>query len=475
MIEETARTKIIGTIGPATQDTETLRELIDAGLDAFRLNFSHGSHDVHAQTILNIREACSLSRVELPIILDLCGPKLRIGDVPEPFNLASGDRIRITTDDVPGNRDRISTIYKALAKDVRPKDLILIDDGLIELEVERVEGTEVFCVTREGGTVKAHKGMNLPGAVLSTPSVTEKDRMDIEFGVAHGVDFIALSFVRSHTDILELKSILKELGSPIPVIAKIEKPEAIKDIEKIIAATDMVMVARGDLGVEMPTEEVPILQKMIIRRCNAHNKPVITATQMLESMIHNPRPTRAEASDVANAVFDGTDAVMLSAETSVGEHPVLTVRIMNSIVRRAEQQINPMHRMRKEDIPGLAKDDLAIIVSRAACSIAEDTNASAIFAITKSGRTARLLSKYRIQTPIYAFTGSRTVVRELALVWGVNGALVEGMTDTDTSLKMVTDFSLESGFARKGDKVVFVAGIPLLQANRVNMIKVEEL
>ncbi len=475
MTTETARTKIIATIGPATQEIETLCQLIDAGLDAFRLNFSHGSHIVHEKTIRNIRKACLERGVELPVILDLCGPKLRIGEIPEPFMVTAGDRIVITTEDIPGTKERIATSYKALPSDVKPGDRILIDDGLIELTVETTEGTDVTCVVRNGGLVKSNKGMNLPGAKLSTPSITEKDRQDVKFGVERGVDFIALSFVRSHTDIIELQSLLRKLDSRIPVIAKIEKPEAIQDIENIIATADAVMVARGDLGVEMATEDVPILQKMIIRRCNAHNKPVITATQMLESMIHNPRPTRAEASDVANAVFDGTDAVMLSAETSVGDHPVAAVRIMNSIVRRAERQINPMHRMRKDDIPGLSRDDFGIIMSRAACAIAEDTEASAIFAITKSGRTARLLSKYRIQTPIFAFTGARSVVRELAIVWGVNGVLLEGMTDTDSSLKMVTDLSLRMGYAKEGENVVFVAGIPLLQTNKVNMIKVEEL
>lgn len=468
-----AKTKILGTIGPATGSVEGLTKLIHAGMDVARLNMSHGSHELHAETIGNIRKASEQTGMPLPILLDLCGPKIRIGEVQEEFILQTGDSIIITTDTVIGSRQRISTTYENLPRDVKRGDTILIDDGLIRLEVRGINGNDVECITVYGGVVKSKKGMNLPKVNISISSITEKDRMDLEFGIQHGVDFIALSFVRSRDDIKELRWLLKDRGAAIPVVAKIEKPEAIEDIDGIIQETDIVMVARGDLGVEMETEEVPILQKMIIEKCNDYNKPVITATQMLESMVTNAKPTRAEASDVANAVFDGTDAVMLSAETSVGKYPTQAVSIMNTIVLKAEERPDPrkhIHLRRKKG--SLSHADH---ICRAACIMAEDAEASAIIAITKSGRTAQKLSRFRPHIPIIAFTESEDVIRKLKIVWGVQGELIDRVEETDATLNKAKKAALALGYVSRGDTVIYVTGIPLVESSQANMIKLEEI
>jgi pyruvate kinase len=475
MIMNFAKTKIICTIGPATKSVEKLTELMEAGMDVARLNFSHGSYPDHLETITNIREASKKYGRPIPILLDLCGPKLRIGEVKEEFSIAKGEEIIITTENIIGTRDKISTVYQDLPKDVKINDKILIDDGLIKLSVTKTEGTEVFCTVIDGGVIKSKKGMNLPGVNVSSPSITDKDKDDVLFGIKNKVDFFALSFVRSWKDIQDLREFIQKNndGKNKMIVAKIEKPEAISDIEGIIQEADMVMVARGDLGVEMNTEDVPILQKMIIEKCNYYNKPVITATQMLESMIHNARPTRAEASDVANAVFDGTDAVMLSAETSVGEYPIQTVQIMDKIARRAEQK---NWAMRTQFAPCYDEDmKLAGDLSSAACAIARDIKAAAIIAITKSGRTAKLLSRYRIATPILAFTEDEEVIKTLSIMWGVQGEAIDNLADTDTTLARSKELAIERGYVKKGDVVVFVAGIPLFISNVVNMIKVEKI
>jgi pyruvate kinase len=470
-----AKTKIICTIGPATQSIEKLIELMKAGMDVARLNFSHGCHDDHLQTILNVREASKIYGRQIPILMDLCGPKLRIGEVKEEFQVEKGEEIIITTDNIIGDKNKLSTVYQNLPKDVKPGDIILIDDGLIKLVVSKTEGNNVHCKILNNGIIKSKKGMNLPGVAVSAPSITEKDKEDVLFGLKNKVDFFALSFVRSWSDIKELREFIQQNNGGVNkmIVAKIEKPEAIADIDDIIQETDMVMVARGDLGVEMNTEDVPILQKMIIEKCNYYNKPVITATQMLESMIHNARPTRAEASDVANAVFDGTDAVMLSAETSVGEYPIQTVKIMDKIARRAEQK---NWAMRTQFAPTPNEDmKLAGDLSSAACSIARDIKAAAIIAITKSGRTAKLLSRYRVGTPILAFTEDEEVIKTLNIVWGVQGEMIDNLADTDTTLARSKELAIERGYIKKGDVVVFVAGIPLFISNVVNMIKVEKI
>lgn len=468
-----AKTKIVATIGPSSQKTETLINLIEAGLDVARLNFSHGSYSDHAISIKNIKEAARRTENPLAILADLCGPKIRLGELAEPREVKAGETIVITTNPEKSAEGAIPTIYQDLARDVQPGDPVLIDDGLIRLEVLASNGTEARCRVINDGTIKSRKGINLPGIKVSTPSLTEKDREDIDFIVTQPIDFIALSFVRSREDIKELRWLLKDRGSSLPIIAKIEKPEAIEDLDGIIDEADGIMVARGDLGVEMKTEEVPILQKSIIRKSNAANKPVITATQMLESMIDSPRPTRAEASDVANAVFDGTDAVMLSGETSVGDYPVETVRTMDAIVRTAEQtspeSFNITLRRRGKPLTDAEN------IGRAACLMAEEAGAAAIIAITRSGRTPRLLSRYRSSVPVIAFTESEATVRYLNLIWGVQAELIGELGDTDASLHKARDLALAKGYIHGGDTIIHTTGIPLLESSDTNMIKIERL
>ena len=465
------RTKIIGTIGPASADVEVLEELLKAGLDIVRLNFSHGDHESHARALENIETASQSTGIPVAVLADLCGPKIRLGDLEADIPLKVGEELIITTEEIVGTREKVPTIYKKLADDVTPGDTILIDDGLIRLEVLESGRSEVRCAVRTDGVLKSRKGINLPGVRVSSPSITEKDKRDLEFIIKHNIDFVALSFVRSRDDLKELRWFLKDRGKLLPIVAKIEKPEAVSDIDGIIDEADAVMVARGDLGVEMPTEEVPILQKMIISKCNARNKPVITATQMLESMIHNPRPTRAEASDVANAVFDGSDAVMLSAETSVGAYPETAVRIMDQIVRTAEKQSDTERaRIRARSDHPLSD---AQNICRAACDMAVEAKAAAIIAITKHGRTAQMLSRYRTLVPIIAFTESLETLRYMNILWGVQGELIDSVGETDATLRKARNLAVELGYVRRGDQVVYVTGIPLIESTNTNMIKIE--
>ncbi len=468
-----SKTKIICTIGPASMSVENLILLVNAGMDVARLNFSHGSYEEHLKVIDNIKEASNALGQPIPILMDLCGPKLRTGIVEPDTILEEGNRILITTDEIIGNKQKIYTNYKNLLKDVKPGNFILIDDGLIKLRAEKVSSDGVECEIIHGGLLKSKKGINLPGVNLSIPSITEKDIADLEFGLQHGIDFVALSFVRHHKDILELKNIMSKKGVMKPIIAKIEKPEAISDINAIIRDSDMVMVARGDLGVEMNTEEVPLLQKMIIEKCNYYGRPVITATQMLESMVSNPRPTRAEASDVANAVLDGTDAVMLSAETSVGQFPVHAVTIMDSIARKIEEKRRPIR-----DFTAVIKEEefnLVDKISKNACVLANEIKATAILVITKTGRTARFLSRYRPNTPIIAFTDNFDVLKQLNLVWGVKAERIPGISDTDTTLNDTKNLAKQLGYIDPGETIVFVAGIPIKESNIINMIKIDKI
>ncbi len=467
-----ARTKIIATLGPATSTVDKLVELIDAGMDIARVNFSHGSYEDHTKLIENIRKASEKTGFEIGILADLCGPKIRLGVMKQEFPIETGDKLIITTDDIQGGPGKIGTIYSSLSDDVVPGSRILIDDGLIELKVESINGNDIECVTVTGGTVKSRKGINLPGVDISAPALTEKDKCDVEFGCKLDVDFFALSFVRKPSDVTELREYIKKFGKKTPIVSKIEKPEAISEIIPIIRKSDAIMVARGDLGVEMKTEDVPVMQKMIIEKCRYYGKPAITATQMLDSMIEHPRPTRAEANDVANAVYDGTDAVMLSGETSVGKHPVKTLKIMDRIVRRAEERAPRNWEVitMMDDFKKLAGD-----LTKAACDLSETTYAQAILAITKSGRTAELLSKYRPFSPIIAFTESKKVIRRLSLYWGVQGQLIKKVYDTDTTIEKVRKKALESEFIKPGDNVIYVAGIPLESTSQVNMIKLEQI
>jgi pyruvate kinase len=468
------KTKIVCTIGPASNTVAMLVALINAGMNVARLNFSHGAHEEHLQNIRNVREAARLTGRQLAILQDLGGPKIRTGLLKnKTVELKNGERITITTQDILGDERRISMTYKNLPKDIKPGDRILIDDGLIELSVLTASGTEVQCEIRDGGTLKEKKGMNLPDTVVGVPSLTDKDILDLEFGLDNDVDYVALSFVRSAQDIATLKERIGAKGKTTPVVAKIEKPEAIKEFAAILQETDAVMVARGDLGVELPSEEVPMLQKMIIEQCNCVGKPVITATQMLESMIENQLPTRAESTDVANAVLDGTDAVMLSGETSVGQYPVEAVQMMDKIVKQAEAS------RRRKIVDIEQPSDITLhttdAIAHAACVLAEKIGGSAIVALTTSGTTAMMVAKYRPMTKIIGATDNPATVRALSLVWGVRGLLVDSLSDTDTTFDGLKRFVLQSGFVNRGDMVVFTGSIPVMKRGRTNMVKVERI
>lgn len=452
-----------------------INKMIHAGLDVARLNFSHGSHEEHAKHIQAIKEACAMAESPLAILADLCGPKIRLGTMEHNIEIKKGESIVVSTDPsgYSGDLKVIPTDYTQLPNDVKAGDRILMDDGLLQIVVRETHGKHVICEVIDGGTVKSRKGMNLPNVDVSVSAITEKDRKDLDFIVKQDIDFLALSFVRSSNDIRELRWLLKERKRSLPIIAKIEKPEAIEDIDAIIKETDMVMVARGDLGVEMSSHDVPVLQKMIIRKCIEANKPVITATQMLDSMIQNPRPTRAEASDVANAVFDRTDTVMLSGETSVGAFPIEAVRTMDQIIRSAEKEAyaDQGSRMRR----GNNELSDAENICRSACIMAREASAKAIIAITQSGRTAQMLSKYRIDTPVIAFSQNPETIRRMNIVWGVQGELIDKVDDTDSTLRYAKELAVRKGYISSGDRVIYVTGIPLLSSKAANMVKIEEV
>ncbi|HYR03426.1 MAG TPA: pyruvate kinase [Syntrophobacteria bacterium] len=433
MQKNNRRTKIIATIGPSSAAPAMIEQLIVSGVDVFRLNFSHGANKDKAEIIATVRSISGRLGKAVAILADLQGPKIRTGRMENgAIQLLKGDRLDITTDEVVGRPGLISTIYKPLPQDVKPGSRILMDDGLIELKVQSVTGNTVHCTVVEGGTLKDLKGINLPGVNVSSPSLTPKDRIDLEFCLEHGVDYLALSFVRKSSDVEELKQIIADRGLSTPVIAKIEKPEALRNFKAILKATDGVMVARGDLGVEIEAERVPLIQKKIIQACNAAGKPVITATQMLESMINHPRPTRAETSDVANAILDGTDGVMLSGETASGQFPVEAVRTMVRVARDVESTglvLPPSG-------SGARRYSIAEAVAEAACHAAATLKARALVVFTQSGSTAALISKFRPQLPIFAFTPFLEIEQRLALYWGVQTFHVGSMSVAKLSVWM---------------------------------------
>lgn len=471
MDKSARKTKIIATLGPVSSSPEMMGKLMEAGADLFRLNFSHGTNDQRRETIAVIRRLSAAKGKEIGILADLQGPKIRTGRMEDgAIPLQKGDILDITTDEVKGTSSLISTIYKALPTDVKPGSRILMDDGLIELRVQSIEGNRVRCIVVEGGTLKDLKGINLPGVHVSAPSLSEKDLRDLDFCLAEGVDYIALSFVRTAADVEDLKRILFERGVHIPVVAKIEKPEALRNFKSILKAADAVMVARGDLGVEISAEKVPLFQKKIIRACNEAGKPVITATQMLESMINHPRPTRAETSDVANAILDGTDAVMLSGETASGQFPLEAVRTMVKVALDVERYAQ------MEDAPRLRRHGAAIAeaVAEAACRAAVTVNARAIAVMTQSGSTAALISKFRPPLPIIAFTQSLETRRRLSLYWGVKPFAIGPMTGTDEQISAVESTLLSGGY-RKGDIIVVTMGVPVEARGSTNLMKVHKL
>lgn len=464
------RTKIVCTLGPATATGDRVRELVDSGMDVARLNFSHGDHADHEENYTHVRAASDATGRAVGILADLQGPKIRLGRFAEGCTTwANGEEVRITVDEVEGTHDRVSTTYKQLAEDAKPGDRLLVDDGRVGLVVSGVEGNDVICRVTEGGPVSNNKGVSLPGMNVSVPALSEKDIADLEFALTLGVDLIALSFVRSPADVELVHAVMDRVGRRIPVIAKLEKPEAIDNLEAIVLAFDAVMVARGDLGVELPLEQVPLVQKRATQIARENAKPVIVATQMLDSMIENSRPTRAEASDVANAVLDGADAVMLSGETSVGKYPIETVETMARIVEAVESEstrVPPLTHVPRTK-PG--------VLSSAARDIGERLNAKALVAFTQSGDTVRRLARLHTPLPLLAFTPLPEVRRQLALTWGTETFLVPEVSSTDIMIGQVDHALLALGRYAKGDLVVIVAGSPPGTVGSTNLIHVHRI
>lgn len=464
------RTRIVCTLGPASDTDDIVRALIRAGMDVARLNFSHGDQPTHAACIERVRRIAKEEHALVAILADLQGPKIRVGDCARgAIQLVAGAAFTLTTRAVDGDVNGVSVDFPDLPQYVKPGQRILLDDGLIELQVASASRTDVATHVVTGGELKPHKGVNLPGVSLKISALTDKDRADLVFAAQQEVDYIALSFVRHPADVIELKQLLVACDAMIPVIAKIEKPEAIGEIDAILDVSDGVMVARGDLGVEAPPEQVPLYQKTIIHKANAVGKPVITATQMLESMINNPRPTRAEASDVANAIFDGTDAVMLSAETATGKYPVEAVQTMERIADAAGESTEFKEH---PHAIGTGCASVTDAIGNATCEIARQLNARLIITATKSGFTARTISRHRPATPILAVTSSEKTRRRLALVWGVQSALVDETASTDAMITASLAAAVEQGVAASGDLVVITAGVPAAISGRTNMIQV---
>jgi len=451
------RAKIICTIGPACHSEAAMRDLLRLGMDVARLNFSHGSHEDHARNIERLRRAAERENRTVCILQDLQGPKIRTGRLErhEPVLLKSGSTVIITPRNIAGTSTRISTTFPDLASELESGARVLLSDGLIELRVRSIRGKDVVCGVLNGGMLGEHQGINLPGVALSIPALTEKDRKDLEFGLRHGGDAVALSFVRTAEDVQTVKNIIASHKSDVPVIAKLEKPQAIDHLEEILEAADGVMVARGDLGVEMAPEKVPVIQKHIIQRAAEWRKPVITATQMLESMIENPRPTRAEASDVANAIFDGTDAVMLSAETATGKYPREAVAMMARIVVEAESSIEFTKSRRRRENRGLS---IAESICDSISHAAEDLPMGAIAVFTETGNTVRMISKYRPPAPVYAFTYIAPVVHRLNLYWGVHPMCCSQATSVEEMVSMAERQLLDAGLLKAGDVLGVVAG-----------------
>ena len=470
-LAELRRTKIVCTIGPASTG-EIFPELVAAGLNVARLNFSHGTKDEHQARIDLIRSASRESGTPVAILQDLAGPKIRIGDIsPEPVELVPGQNFFLTTRPLVGNEKGCSVNTPEVIAVAPVGATVLLADGALELEVLEESADTLTCRVVVGGPLSSHKGLNLPGVSLPISALTAKDREDLDFGLAHGVDLVALSFVRTAADVRELKEIIAGRGLDTPVIAKIEKPEAVDRIKEILEVADGIMVARGDLGVEIPLKQVPMVQKFLIAEANRVGKPVITATQMLASMVNNPRPTRAEVTDVANAILDGTDAVMLSEETAVGHYPVEAVRFLDGIARTTEAKFPFdawLHHSSK-----VLSDAISDAISFAACELARDLDAKAILASTASGTTARLLSRFRPAEPIIAVTTREDTKRRLCLVWGVLPLLIEGLTSVDEMLDAVKTEAVERGYLSKGDRLVITAGTTLGTRGATNLIKAD--
>ncbi|MCR5732794.1 MAG: pyruvate kinase [Sphaerochaetaceae bacterium] len=466
------KTKIICTLGPATDSTEMIHKLIAAGMNAARFNFSHGTHEEQLERLNRFTSVRDSLGVPVATILDTKGPEIRVKKFENPIDLVAGDEFILTCDDVLGNEKIVSVTYSNLAKEVGIGQLILIDDGLVGLEVKEIKGNEIHCIVRNGGRLSSNKSINIPGVHIHLPALTEQDISDIKFGIENDFDFIAASFVRKASDVEAIRKVLKENGgSDIRIISKIENQEGVDNLKEIIAASDGIMVARGDLGVEIPAARVPILQKKMISEGLRTGKPVITATQMLDSMIRNPRPTRAEVSDVSNAVFDGTSCVMLSGETAAGKYPIEAITAMDTIVREAEESINFWRQFERNHVA--AQKSINDAITHSCCWTAMDLNATAILTATNSGHTARMISRFRPACPIGAMTTREKVRRQLAISWGVAPFLTGEVHNTDRIFSLCTEVALKENLVKLKDTVVITAGVPLGRSVSSNLMKAE--
>ncbi|HKJ45750.1 MAG TPA: pyruvate kinase [Balneolales bacterium] len=470
------RTKIVCTIGPSTSSKDKIEELIRNGMDVARLNFSHGTHADHQKVIKYIREISESLNCSIPILMDLQGPKIRVGQMKDGAQmLKTGSQVTITPEKVTGTESLIPIDYENLVQDAEIGNTILMDDGLLELKIISRDTNNLTADVVVGGLLKSRKGVNLPNVKISIPALTKKDKEDLDFGLQQGVDYVALSFVRSAREVQDLISRIRARGSNAGVISKIEKPEAIAVIEEIIEESDGIMVARGDLGIEIASERVPLIQKKIIRLCRNAGKPVITATQMLESMIQNPRATRAESSDVANAVLDGTDAVMLSGETASGKYPLEAVKVMDKICRSVENQDAKLYNSLTFQKPEWKEKQIIESLSYSCVRISEYVDAKVIATITHSGTTARRIAKFRPEVPIIAFTESQDVLRQLNLVWGVSPVRISQIFNTDKSVQVMEEHLKKVGLVSANDRVIIATGMPIAKRGRTNMIKISTI
>lgn len=467
------KTKIVCTLGPATNDVEIMKQLIQNGMDAARINFSHGTYETHAETIAKLKQAREELNAPIPLILDTKGPEIRVKTFKEDkVRLEEDATFTLTTREVEGDVNIVSVTYADLPKDVHRGSRILIDDGLIELKVEDITETDVVCRVVNGGVVKSRKGVNLPGVEVNLPSLMEKDIEDLKFGVENGFDIVAASFIRSAEDVLKIRRVLEENGGgQMHIISKIENQQGVENIDKILEASDGIMVARGDLGVEIPPEEVPLVQKILIAKANRIGKPVITATQMLESMVHSPRPTRAEANDVANAIFDGSDAIMLSGETAAGAYPLEAVATMARIALKAESAVDYAAKLANTTEP--ARVNITNAISMAACATAAELKTAAITTVTKSGFTARMISRYRPACPLIASTSDETVWRQMNLIWGCKPMLYTGELPRGGVFDTALEIAVKSGLLKNGDTVVSALGMPLGFSGATNTLRVD--
>lgn len=470
------RTKIVCTLGPSSNTEEKIDQLVRYGMNIARVNFSHGTHEENGKVIKNVRKVADRYGISLPILADLQGPKIRIGSMKNGGQkIKAGDYVTLTTDDIEGTSETIPVDYKGLTKDAVEGNRLLVDDGLLELKVIKKNNSNLIAQVIVGGMLKSRKGLNLPDVDISMASLTQKDIEDLEYAVSQGVDYVAMSFVRSADDIQEVISRARAKGSNAGIIAKIEKPEAITVIDDIIEESSGIMVARGDLGIEIASEKVPMVQKNIIDKCRQAGKPVITATQMLDSMIENPRPTRAESSDVANAVLDGTDAVMLSGETAAGDYPVESVKTMDKICGLVEQNADDIYDSLEYRKPEWKEKQVIESLAYSCVMLAENVDAKVISTITHSGSTARRIAKFRPRVPIVAFTESDEVRRQLGLVWGVQPIKIDEIFDTDKSVKVMEEYLKNNGLVNEGDRAIIATGMPIAKKGRTNMIKVSTI